>query len=162
LTTAQHRTVTTLLDDLLPADGAVPGAGEAGGADYVDQLLGAFDVDPPRIWAAGPHASGATWLQLGPWEQRVWRRRVAEWSVAYTEGLAALGDDYEFIPSDARAERRSALDPAFVELVFTHAVEGLYGDPVYGGNRDGAGWASIGFEGDRQGRGWTDDEVTRP
>ena len=29
-----------------------------------------------------------------------------------------------------------------------HACEATYGDPVYGGNRDGAGWRAIGFDGD--------------
>ena len=43
-----------------------------------------------------------------------------------------------------------------------HACESLYGDPVYGGNRDARGWAAIGFDGDVQPRGWTDDEVTNP
>ena len=54
LTGAEHRTVTALFDLLVPADGVSPGAGECGGADYVDQLLGAFTFDPPRIWAGGP------------------------------------------------------------------------------------------------------------
>jgi hypothetical protein len=35
----------------------------------------------------------------------------------------------------------------------------MYGDPVYGGNREGAGWRSIGFPGDVQPRGWTAVEV---
>ena len=30
----------------------------------------------------------------------------------------------------------------------------------YGGNRDRAGWRAIGFEGDVQPRGYTDDEVS--
>jgi hypothetical protein len=33
---------------------------------------------------------------------------------------------------------------------------------VYGGNRDGAAWTAIAFDGDVQPRGWTDDEVTNP
>jgi hypothetical protein len=38
----------------------------------------------------------------------------------------------------------------------------MYGPPEYGGNRDLAGWRSIGFEGDVQPRGWTDAEVSEP
>jgi hypothetical protein len=33
---------------------------------------------------------------------------------------------------------------------------------VYGGNRDECGWRAIGFDGDVQPRGWTDDEVSNP
>jgi hypothetical protein len=36
----------------------------------------------------------------------------------------------------------------------------MYGDPVYGGNRDFAGWDAIGYVGDIQPRGYTDAEVT--
>ena len=38
LTPDEHRTLAAVLDDLLPGDGACPGAGEMGGADYVDRL----------------------------------------------------------------------------------------------------------------------------
>ena len=51
--------------------------------------------------------------------------------------------------------------PEFKTLMYHHACEGMYGDPVYGGNRDFAGWDSIGWIGDIQPRGYTDDEVER-
>ena len=38
----------------------------------------------------------------------------------------------------------------------------MYGDPVYGGNRDGIGWRFIDFDGDVQPRGFTDVQVTTP
>ena len=44
------------MDLLIPGDEWGPGAGEAGAADYVDRLLGAFAFDPPRIWAGGPYS----------------------------------------------------------------------------------------------------------
>ena len=64
--------------------------------------------------------------------------------------------------AEQQARRLDAADDEFRELVFDHACEALYGDPVYGGNRDGAGWVAIGFAGDVQPRGWTDAEVERP
>ena len=70
-----------------------------------------------------------------------------------------LGDDFADVPADEQASRFDATDAEFRELAFVHACESLYGDPVYGGNRDGAGWAAIGFAGDVQPRGWTDAEV---
>jgi len=36
----------------------------------------------------------------------------------------------------------------------------MYGDPVYGGNRDEIGWKMIGWLGDIQPRGYTDVEVS--
>lgn len=165
----RHRTLSALLDDLLPGDPPTPGAGEAGGADYVDGLLGAFDHDPPRIWAGGPfsgrHGGGAgfdRFLELGGWEALAWRRRIAAWLDTYVSGLDALGPDYATCAAEERATRRDAADPAFLGLAFEHGCESLYGDPVYGGNRDGAAWAAIGFRGDSQPAGYTDREVTHP
>ena len=183
LTAAEHGRLTVLLDHLVPADPPSPGAGEAGGADYVDRLLGAFATDPPRIWAGGPFSgrrggepSFERWLELGAVEELAWRTRiegsrgrperefngpVTGWQETYRTGLAALGDDFADLDAPARAARLASL-PALAELAFTHACESLYGDPIYGGNRDGAGWAAIGFAGDVQPRGWTDAEVTGP
>jgi len=160
LTDAQHRALRVLLDDLVPADGPTPGAGEAGGAEYVDRLLGALDVDPPRVWAAGPFSSGPDWLELGPWERRVWRDRLAGWERTYATGLDALGVDYSDLDERSRAERRAGAPPALLELAFTHAVESLYGDPAYGGNQYGSGWTAIELE--VRPEGWTDEEVSRP
>jgi hypothetical protein len=185
LTAVEHRVLTAALDLLVPGDGVSPGAGTAGGADYVDQLLGAFSFDPPRIWAAGPFSGrhGGDpgfdhWLGLGPVEELAWRMRiegsqglperefngpVTGWQERYRAGLAALGADFADAAAAEQARRLARLaddDPELHELLFTHACESLYGDPVYGGNRGGVGWAAIGFDGDVQPRGWTDDEVS--
>lgn len=170
------------LERLFPADDeGAPGARAAGAADYVDGLLGAFLVDPPRIWAGGPFSGRlggedgfSSFLPLGRVEELAWRTRIEgscglperEWNgpvvglqQRYRAGLADLGDD--FVDADpAEQDARLAADPAFASLLHTHGCEGLYADPVYGGNRDGIGWSSIGFAGDAQPRGWTAEEVT--
>ena len=43
---------------------------------------------------------------------------------------------------------QSNIDEQFRDLMFSHACESLYGDPTYGGNRDGVAWTAIGFAGD--------------
>ena len=181
LTDDEHRAVTALFDLLLPADGISPGAGQAGGADYVDQLLGAFLVDPPRIWAGGPfsgrHGGEAgfdRWIPLGALEELAWRIRiegsqgipereingpVAGWQAEYRAGLAALGSDFPTV-DPAEQDRRLDADPGFKQLLYEHACEGAYGAPEYGGNRDGLGWRVIEFPGDVQPRGYTDQEVS--
>lgn len=35
----------------------------------------------------------------------------------------------------------------FLDIVKTHTMEGMFADPVYGGNRDFAGWAAVGYPG---------------
>jgi hypothetical protein len=185
LTDAEHRTVAAALDRLLPDDGVCPGAGQAGGADYVDLLLGAFSFDPPRLFAGGPFSGRQggepgfeNWLEIGALEELAWRMRiegsqgrperefngpVVGWQEQYRTGLAQLGDDFADAEVDEQKHRlRASIDPAFRHLLFEHGCEALYGDPVYGGNRDGRGWAAVDFDGDVQPRGWTDHEVTHP
>lgn len=56
-------------------------------------------------------------------------------------------------------------DPVVQELVdvaFPATLDGTYGAPEYGGNRDLVGWTSTGFDGDVHPRGYTDDEVINP
>jgi hypothetical protein len=149
-------------------------------ADYVDGLLGAFTFDPPRIWAGGPfsgrhggEAGFERFLPLGPLEELAWRTRiegsggrperefngpVIGLQQRYREGLAALGPDFAGLDPEQQDARLDA-EPAFKRLLYQHACEGMYGDPVYGGNRDGMGWRAVGFEGDVQPRGWTPAEV---
>jgi len=184
LSESEHRTVAALLDVLIPPDGPGPGAGQAGGSDYVDGLLGAFTFDPPHIWAGGPFSGRhggegrfGRWINLGALEELAWRIRiegsrglperefngpVVGWQERYRDGLAALGADFADLDPDAQTARLATTDKAFRALAFTHACESLYGDPVYGGNRNGVAWVAIGFDGDVQPRGWTDEEVEAP
>lgn len=168
---------------LIPATDRHPGARALGVADYIDGLLGAFDVDPPRIWAGGPYSGrhgGAAgfreFLPLSPLEELAWRTRiegsrgipererlgpVVGWQEQYRAGLAALGADFPDVDAEEQDRRLDAAGE-FTALLHQHACEGAYGAPEYGGNRDGAGWRAIGFPGDVQPRGYTDTEVEGP
>jgi len=164
-------------------DLVIPGGREAGVADYIDGFLGAFAVDPPRIWAGGPfsgrrggEASFAEFLPLSPMDELAWRTRI-EGSLGirarefsgpvvglqqrYRDGLEALGADFPSLPAHAQGARLRT-NEGFTDLLYEHACEGMYGAPEYGGNRDLAGWTAVGFEGDVQPRGYTDDEVSLP
>lgn len=180
-----HERLAAACERVLPADPALgaPGGREARIADYIDGLLGAFTFDPPRIWAGGPYSGrhgGAdgfhAFVPLTPLQELAWRTRiegslgrperefngsVVGWQEQYRDGLEALGADFTDLDPDGQDARLDAA-PAFKALLYSHACEGMYGDPVYGGNHDGAGWRFIAFAGDVQPRGWTDVEVTEP
>lgn len=162
------RVLDAALDRLIPPDEAGPGAAGCGVAGYVDQLLGAFAFDPPRIWAGGPFSGRAggdpgfdRWLPLAALDERAWRTRIGGWQQTYAAGLVALGADFPELSPDEQDARLQA-NPELTALLYEHACEGMYGAPEYGGNRDLAGWRSIGYAGDVQPRGWTDDEVRLP
>jgi hypothetical protein len=176
LTEPEHATLSAACQRLLPPDGAAA-------AGYVDTLLGAFEFDPPRIWAGGPtsgrHGGVAgfeRFHRLTPLDELAWRTRIeGSGGIAerefngpvvglqqiYREGLAALGEDFATCGEDEQIRRLRAV-PEFTDVLFGHACEGLYGDPVYGGNPGGIGWRAIGFAGDVQPRGWSEAEVAGP
>jgi gluconate 2-dehydrogenase gamma chain len=137
----------------------VPGSRAAGVVGYVEALLGAFDVDPPRIWARTPR--GTTFHDLSPFEERAWRERIASQQARYDAELPRLGADFDRVGGDEQ-DRRLRANPDLAALLYTHACEGMYGAPAYGGNRDLAGWRAIGFEGDVAPTGYSDAEVAGP
>ncbi len=183
LTESEYDTLRAACNRLLPPDGDTPGAGDGGSADYIDTLLGAFSFDPPRIWAGGPTSGRAggeacfgNFHRLSALDELAWRIRiegsqgrperefngpVTGYQERYRQGLARLGA--YFATSNLRLQAaRLRADPDFLALLFEHTCEGAYGVPEYGGNHDTAGWRAIGFAGDVQPRGWTDQEVSAP
>ncbi len=182
LTDGEFAIPGAVCDRLVPED-ETPGASSVGVPDYIDGLLGAFLVDPPRIWAGGPtsgrhggEAAFARFHRLGALDELAWRTRI-EGSLGiperefngpveglqqlYRAGLAELGPDFcDIAPEDQDERLRSCRE--FTGLVYGHCCEGMYGAPEYGGNRDGVGWEAIEYPGDVQPRGWTDAEVANP
>ena len=179
---ADRSVIDAAADRLIPPtpDGH-PGAAALGVADYIDGLLNAFAVDPPRIWAGGPFSGRAggehgftTFLPLSPLEELAWRTRiegsrgiperermgpVVGWQHQYRSGIDDLGPD--FVAADPEEQdRRLAANEEFRHLLYEHIVEGAYAAPEYLGNRDLAGWRAIEFPGDIQPRGYTDAEVS--
>jgi hypothetical protein len=168
-------------DRLIPPLGAHPGGAALGVVEYVDRLLAAFTFDPPLIFAGGPfsgrfggEASFGRFLPLSPREELAWRTRiegsdgrrerefngpVRGWQQTYREGIAALGPDFCDVAADEQ-DRRLNAQRELRNVLYAHACEGAYGPPEYGGNTGLEGWRVIGFDGDVQPRGYTDEEVT--
>lgn len=179
---AQLRIVEAACERLIPTD-EDPGAAEAGAANYIDGFLGAFSFDPPHIWAGGAFSGRfggepgfASFHRLTAMDELAWRIRIEgslgmaerEWNgpvvglqERYRDGLAELGTDFADAAPDEQ-DRRLRAAAAFTELLYEHTCEGVYGVPEYGGNQGLVGWKYIGFEGDVQPRGYTDEEVSQP
>jgi hypothetical protein len=148
-----------------------PGAREANVTRYIDTLLGALTLRPPRIFAGGPFSNRAGWpvddmakfLRLTPAQASGWTSRLASLRARYREGVETLdkmaGGDFASV-STAEMDEILAQDPGgFMTLLFAHAIEGMYSAPEYGGNAGLVGWKDIVWPGDRQPRGYTDAEV---
>jgi hypothetical protein len=192
LRAARWSTLAAAMDALLPTTPDAAGATQANAAWYLDQLLGAFSVVPPRIYPGGPYSgrhggpdSFSTFQRLTRVEELRWRTYLEgsmglperEWNgpvegaVARYEAmlddldsraLARSGAPFVTLGASARVMMLAALDPALLTMLFEHTVEGTYGDPIYGGNRDGCGWSAIDYEGDRQPVGYTARQMSHP
>jgi len=179
-----------------PPDDPDPGALEAGAAEYIDLLLGAFEMPPPRIFAGGPFSfrdgggpnAFAQFLELDPLDELVWRTRiegsrgiverewngpVIGWQQRYRDGLARLDEAAHWLG----AERFALLTgwrlrwllrlatgelEAFLDLAFAHTLEGTYGAPEYGGNRERVGWSYTRWPGDQQPHRYSAAEISEP
>ena len=108
---------------IIPTDDT-PGAREAGAVYFIDRALTDFLAPIADGFRAG----------IGDFIARLAR--------AYP-GTASIAD---LDPADAIAFLESVEDTRFFGLCRTFTVWGTLADPVYGGNRDEAGWSIIGFE----------------
>jgi gluconate 2-dehydrogenase gamma chain len=133
LSPGEAATVEAVVARLIPSDANGPGALEAGAARYIDGALGQPLAVHRSAYAAGlaaldAHAratAGAAFAALAPERQDA--------VLADVEQDRAPG----FTPSSS----------AFFDLVLGHTLEGTFGDPHYGGNRDFVGWELIGYPG---------------
>jgi len=120
-----------------------------------------------RIWPAAPGRAGATEIGVLNYIDLALAGAYADMQDFYRRGLAQL-DAYcratqhkPFVQLDGAQQDEviRALEqnkatgfawpaaPQFFNTVRTHVMEGLFADPVYGGNRNFEGWRQIGFPG---------------
>ncbi len=156
-----------------PAEAGHPGAREANVTRYIDTLLGALSLSPQRIFAGGPFSNRAGWptddmatfIGLAPAEAWAWRRRIGAWQAQYRTGVLhldkAAGGSFLEARNSVRDEVLAKDEGGFATLLFSHAAEGMYSNPEYGGNVQLVGWRDISFPGDVQPRGYTPAEVSK-
>jgi hypothetical protein len=155
-----------------PSERGHPGAREANVTRYIETMLGALSFRPAEIFASGPFSDRggsttddmATFIGLTPAQSYSWSKQLAQLREQYASGIAALDrladGDFATVPA-ATKDVALAKDPnGFTMLLFTHAIEGMYSVPEYGGNADLVGWHEIDFPGDRLPKGYTPAEVS--
>jgi hypothetical protein len=139
LTEPERRTLEALVDRLAPADELGPGALEMGAANYIDLSLADFLAAEKDSIAEGlasmdsfARAShGAAFRELPPDQKDA--------VLTAMENGTASG----FGPESGDAAR------VFFNRVRRLTLEGMFGDPYYGGNRNFAGWDLIRYPGPR-------------
>jgi gluconate 2-dehydrogenase alpha chain len=134
LSLSEAATLDALFEQLFPADENGPGASSIGVLHYLDRAL------------SGPYAPKLEAYRLGLYaldvecESRFGKRFVDANGIQQQQLIAAL--------EQGSALHFRAVEPkAFFELARAHLQEGLFADPLYGGNRDKAGWRFLGHPG---------------
>ncbi|CAB4689049.1 MAG: hypothetical protein F2663_02795 [Actinobacteria bacterium] len=122
LSEADRSALAVLLDGLIPADAFSVGAVELGVLAFIERELAAGSPDLSQLL----ELAGAA-------------RTLAGGELA----LASLGED----AVAALLAQLNAEHPAAFELLRRRAIEGAFGDPSHGGNREGAGWQLLGYPG---------------
>lgn len=139
-TEAEARTAAAAAARVFPSDSNGPGAGQAGVVIYIDrQLASPYGRDRYR-YRGEPFVEGAP--EFG-YQGALTPRQI------YRQGLGLLGD---FANWDAAAQDerlRSIEKSEFFQLLRRHTIEGMFCDPMHGGNAGKIGWQLIGFPGPR-------------
>ena len=149
-----------IVDRLIPPDKSGPGGKEAGCAVFIDrQLAGAFG-NSKRLYMRPPFEDGTP--SQGPQSPIVPKER-------YRLSLATLdvycktnfaGNAFAALSLTQQDQILTGLEngeialqdgsgKAFFEQILADTIDGFFADPIYGGNRDMAGWKLIGFPGVR-------------
>jgi gluconate 2-dehydrogenase gamma chain len=126
---------------IYPSDESGPGAKEAGVVIYIDrQLAGPYGRDRDR-YTQPPFDENAP-PELG-YQGKATPREI------YREGLKLIAGLNRLQPSEQDEKLRSIEKTYFFTLLRAHTIEGMFCDPMHGGNVDMVGWQEIGFPGPR-------------
>lgn len=158
-----RRNLAAIFDRLIPADEHGPSASEAGCIEFLDGELAGDYGTGAALYLEGPlqreneeqlmgspqflappverYMTGLSALER--WAQQKYQHpfhqlnaeQIDQFLTAMEDGKINLGDEIN--------------SQAFFELMLQNAREGYLADPIYGGNKNMAGWKMIGFPGAR-------------
>ena len=135
LSPSQATTIGAFVERLIPTDASGPGAREANVLRYIDRAL-----------------AGDLWMFRASY--------VAATQALDTYSRSKYGADFavlstgqqDAVLTDMDLNRATGFNPnakAVFEMIRTHAVQGMFGDPAHGGNTGFAGWKLVRFPGPR-------------
>ena len=117
------RILSALCDQIIPAD-AFPGASQAGVVTYIDRQLA-------RHYRRHQDAYRVGLAQVDAMSRNGFGSAFAD---------AASAQQMQIVTSLEKANR------GFFEMLRQHTMEGYYGSPRHGGNRDAVSWRMLGLD----------------
>jgi gluconate 2-dehydrogenase gamma chain len=139
-TAAEARVITAACARIFPTDAKGPGATEAGVVIYIDRQL------------AGPYGRDKYRYTKGPFVESIpehgYQGKEAPREI-YRVGIASLGGFADLTPEKQDDALRAIERTTFFQMLRGHTIEGMFCDPMHGGNAGLIGWQLIGFPGPR-------------
>ena len=144
LTVEQRKTVDALVDRIIPEDELGPSAADCGAGEYIDRCLADYLAAEKPLFLEGLDNLDVFALR--------------------TQGIA-----FSSLSADKRDAVLMAIDDnqapqlrGFFNRVRRLTLEGMFGDPVYGGNKNFAGWDLIRYPGAKLAAGLEDQSMKTP
>lgn len=135
LTIHERQSLEAMVSRIIPAGADGHGALEAGCARYIESALGDAYQSQRKTYSTGLAALNS--------------RAVGSGGQSFA-ALSAIEQDKILSDFEHNTKVGDYGDSAaFFELVRRHTLEGMFGDPSYGGNANFAGWDLIGYPGPR-------------
>jgi gluconate 2-dehydrogenase gamma chain len=137
-TAAEARVVAAACERIFPSDHSGPGATEAGVVIYIDRQL------------AGPYGRDKYRYRKAPFVESVpehgYQGKDNPQQI-YREGVQRLGNFADLTPAEQDERLRGIERTLFFEMLRTHTIEGMFCDPLHGGNAGLIGWQLVGYPG---------------
>lgn len=138
-TEQEAKIIVAACERIFPADESGPGATQANVMVYIDrQLAGPYGVDKYR-YTQRPFVES---IPEHGYQGEANPRQV------YRAGIETLGADFASLDSAEQDQRLHGQEGTyFFELLRQHTIEGMFCDPMHGGNAGLIGWQLIGYPG---------------
>ena len=155
---AEAAFVEAVCDLMIPADELTPSGVDLGVAVFIDRALASGWGNGDRLYMQGPWKTGtpnqgyqlaltpaelyrAGIAQANAWCRKTHGKTFDRLAPAQKEAfLQALSKGQLALPGGLPSR-------AFFDVIYQTVMEGMFADPIYGGNRDKAGWKMLGFPG---------------
>jgi gluconate 2-dehydrogenase gamma chain len=127
-------TIAAMAERIMPSGPGMAGAREANVINYIDLALAGAYQDLQEFYRHGIAALDA--YCMATFKEAFVYLKPAQQDEALRALESGKATGFTFPPAQA-----------FFATVRTHTMEGMFADPVYGGNRDFVGWKLVGFPG---------------
>ena len=150
--------VEALVDHMVPADAHTPKGTDVGINTFIDRALAGGWGKGDRLYMQGPWAPGVPeqGYQLPLLPAEMYRNGIADTN---QHCVKTYGKAFDQLTAAQREEVLKNLDGGkvvfasglpsrvFFNTVYQTVMEGMFADPIYGGNKDKVGWKMLGFPG---------------